>query len=215
MGICCAGSEYIFTDYNTAGRSVGFFFICILFCVAQIPYGMALSTFFTDEKLAGQVGLPLLFFPIVLFLLLAQRTASGLWGIYFVYWLPIMPTGVLLVKYTQVPKAHDIYDTNFFDVSSMSEPVAWVCLVLSIPLWLCIYYYLDCVIPNSYGIQLHPCFCFHKSPDQDRRATYQRKVDDEAANAKIYDEKDPILIDCLTKKFGSLIAVNNLKLSIR
>ena len=70
-----------------------------------------------------------------------------------------MPTGILLIKQLQVPTEQDLYHTNFFGVDDMSEVAAWVALTLNIPFWLGVYYYLDCVMPNSYGIQLHPCFC--------------------------------------------------------
>ena len=39
--------------------------------------------------------------------------------------------------------------------------------------------------------------------------------DEEEANVQIYDPNDPILINRLTKKFGSNTAVNELKISIK
>ena len=48
-----------------------------------------------------------------------------------------------------------------------------------------------------------------------RSISYQQKVDDEAVNAKIYDDNDPILVDALTKKFGNFTAVKDLKFSIK
>jgi len=129
--------------------------------------------------------------------------------------MPTFPACILTLWLCSLPEGQD-HGTNFFDVFAMNQTVAWICLVLNVPFWFAVYYYLDCVMPNSYGIQLHPCFCFRKGDEEtERRQTYNAKVDDEAVNAKIYDDNDPILIDSLTKKFGNFTAVKDLKFSIR
>lgn len=39
---------------------------------------------------------------------------------------------------------------------------AWLALVFSIPLYLGLYFYLDAIIPNEYGIAISCCFCLRR-----------------------------------------------------
>ena len=63
--------EYAF-PYNGFSRSIGFMIGAILFCIAQIPFAMALSTVFNDSKVGNQVGGLFIILPIVLFLQVSQ-----------------------------------------------------------------------------------------------------------------------------------------------
>jgi ABC-2 type transport system ATP-binding protein len=69
-------------------------------------------------------------------------------------------------------------------------------------------------MPNTYGVQRNPCFCFKKGG---RRNSYQgytamvQQQDDE----RILNKQDPIQIENLTKKFGDFKAVDNLSFSIK
>ena len=69
--------------------------------------------------------------------------------------------------------------------------------------------YLEQVMPNTYGIQKHPCFCCRKT----RKET--EFVNDIENPDKFFDKNDPIKLEKLTKKFGTFTAVNQLNLSIR
>lgn len=40
--------------------------------------------------------------------------------------------------------------------------LAWVMLFLNIPIHYGLYFYLDQIMPDTYGIRKHPCFCFRK-----------------------------------------------------
>ena len=73
------------------------------------------------------------------------------------YWLPVMPTSTLIVKLVTEPPATGWValtkpDLNLFDVGDLNTAATWISLVLNIPLWIAIYYYLDTVMPNTYGI---------------------------------------------------------------
>lgn len=98
---------------------------------------------------------------------------------------------------------------RLIDVSILNTYVCWGLAILNIPLWMGFYIYLDQVMPNTYGISKHPCFCCKKTP---RQKEFQN---DEENPDKFFDKNDPILIDRLTKKFGDFTAVNKLNLSIR
>lgn len=95
--------------------------------------------------------------------------------------------------------------------------VVWVILIGGLPVWYYIWLYLDAVMPSDYGVQKHPCFCCMRAgdhreilPDDEESALLNRVKHDD-----IYDERDPIRLDMLTKKFGSMKAVDNLEFSIR
>ena len=88
----------------------------------------------------------------------------------------------------------------------------FVILALNIPLWFFAYLYLDSVMPNTFGVQKHPCFCFQKRVRRNN-TVYEGTYDD--INSKIYDKNDPILLQSLTKRFGKFTAVNNLTMSIK
>lgn len=67
-------------------------------------------------------------------------------------------------------------------------------------------------MPSSFGIRKHPCFCCKKE-----KTNFEEFSNDIESNthAKIYDEKHPILIKNLTKKFGNFTAVDKLTYSIK
>ena len=127
--------------------------------MAQVPFCMALSTIFTDGKIANNIGSLLLIFPIVIFVnFLAMNDNSKYW-LYALNWIPVIPGCSLLVILSSTDKA--VFP--LYDLSWVSSPVMWISLILNIPLWFCIYFYLDQVMPSTYGVQKHPLFCFQKS----------------------------------------------------
>lgn len=106
--------------------------------------------------------------------------------------------------FTSVPGVPAIVDTSILNVY-----VCWAAAILNIPFWLIVYMYLEQVMPNTYGIQKHPCFCCRKT----RKET--EFVNDIENPDKFFDKNDPIKLEKLTKKFGTFTAVNQLNLSIR
>lgn len=45
----------------------------------------------------------------------------------------------------------------------LSIPLAWISLILNIPLYFGLYVYLDQILPNTFGIKKDCCFCLKKS----------------------------------------------------
>ena len=107
--------------------------------MAQVPFCMALSTMFTDGKIANNIGSLFLIFPIVIFVnFLAMNDNSKYW-LYALNWIPVIPGCSLLVILSSTDKA--VFP--LYDLSWVSSPVMWISLILNIPLWFCIYFYLD------------------------------------------------------------------------
>ena len=118
---------------------------------------MAISTMFTDSKVGNQVGGLLMVVPILIFIQIsALDNAPPL--IYLFSFLPVVPTCSILVQLSQD------YSIGFviFKLADINKAVMFTILVIDLVLWLFIYIYLDSVMPNAYGIQKHPCFCFKK-----------------------------------------------------
>jgi hypothetical protein len=59
--------------------------------VAQIPFTMALSTFFTDAKVANGIGGLIMAFPCIVFIQITQLSGDNAEFIYLLYWMPIYP----------------------------------------------------------------------------------------------------------------------------
>ena len=107
-----------------------------------------------------------------------------------------------------------LYDTSF-----VSPYLCWAAIVLSIPFWFLMYFYLDSVVPNTYGVQKHPLFCLRRANDVEERDTGDSTADEENPQRlrdqnKILNENDPIKIKKLTKVFGKFKAVDKLNLSV-
>ena len=66
-------------------------------------------------------------------------------------------------------------------------------LLISVPLWFCIYLYLDQVVPSEYGINRHPCFCLMRQRrDEEYQLDYANDLEGQGKNEKIFNESDPI-----------------------
>lgn len=76
MTVCCFGRIQLFPEPpvpidgvdSTNTRSIKFFFCAALFCIANIPFSMALSTLFTDSKVANSIGGLIVIIPICFYL---------------------------------------------------------------------------------------------------------------------------------------------------
>ena len=90
---------------------------------------MALTTFFSDTRLANQLGVLALFIPVCLVIIVYQKNPTLLWVL---YWLPHTPTIVI----TSIAM-----NVKTMDVVSLGP--AWVALVLNIPFYFGLYWYLD------------------------------------------------------------------------
>jgi hypothetical protein len=68
--------------------------------------------------------------------------------------LPQFPFGVLIVDY--------FTSSNAKLLLGLDPRVAWTALVLTVPLYCGLYFYLDQVVANEYGISKNCCFCLRK-----------------------------------------------------
>jgi len=134
------------------GSQIFPFLIAILiYSMAFIFFTMFLTTFFSDSRLATQIGSLALILPMAFFIAIYQNDQTML---PILYWLPHFPMSVILCNC-----AGTTLDTPL--------ALAWVMLVLNIPLHYGLYFYLDQIMPDTYGIRKHPCFCLRKKREQD------------------------------------------------
>lgn len=90
--------------------------------------------------------------------------------------------------------------------------VAWVALALATPVYICLYTYLDAVIPNAYGISESPMFCCRRKPQKVSETT-----DDhfKRGHSVVCLNSDSIIsIRNLSKHYGTLKAVDDLSLVV-
>jgi len=152
------GDNTMFPD-DPYGNCVKFGGAVILFALTQIPYCMALSTLFSDSKLANQIGGLLLLIPELIFLWLASQQDNSSKVMYALYWLPVMPACTI---FTSLSLNSSVIGFQMINKGVLNMPLAWTFLILNLPFWIMVYLYLDAIMPSEYGISKHPCFCFKK-----------------------------------------------------
>lgn len=154
------------------------FFGVIMFGLALMSLSMVLSTVFTDSKLSAQVGMFFILLPSSIFLFcISQRLqlvvqnqqSTGYQLFQLSYILPNFSFGIILLDFYIKGGPTTILD---LDVT-----VAWVSLVLIIPVYVALYIYLDAIMPNVYGIRQSCCFCLRK---QKVKHNYKDEDDEEA-----------------------------------
>lgn len=103
-------------------------------------------------------------------MVLIQIEGNAKYVMYAAYIFPVTPALIIFFKLfvSKVPNLPA--DTVIiFNVDYIDDYSPWFALVISIPLWLLFYMYLDQVTPSTYGVNRDPCFCC-KGP---------RNIDDE------------------------------------
>jgi hypothetical protein len=140
------------------GEALLFFISLIFYGLSMIFKSMALSTLFSDSKVAGQIGSLVLIAPMALFMYLFSLvlTHKNPNLMYIGYMIPYVPTMVIL--------------GNTLDVEPYVElnmAISWAALILSLPAYYGLYVYLDQVMPNTFGIRKSCCFCLRRRRDQD------------------------------------------------
>ena len=138
-----------------------------------------------------------------------QTSSTIKWLIYPLCLLPVTPPVVLLMRFSS---SKIFQEVQIFDMYYADPTLTTIMLFISVPLWFMIYMYLDTVVPSEYGINKHPCFCFRGNAEE---ADYEPLDLEADTTNEFYNSQDPIRFMKLTKKFGSLTAVDKLKLSIR
>ena len=162
-------NESVWGPVDTLSRSLQFWCCSLLFCCGQIPYAMAISSFFKDPKVANTIGGLLIILPIAFFLQLASVNDGSKYVMYLLFWLPIIPTCSILVKISGGIAIPGV--PSFFNIDFIPIELCWFFMVLNMFIWLFIYFYLDNVLPSEYGIQKHPCFCFRKALPRSEKYT--------------------------------------------
>lgn len=156
----------IFNDRNFFGpidthkKSFELTVCTILLYVSAIPFTMTLSTFFSDEKVANNIGSLLIVVPVLLLLQLLQTQSSTRLLIYPLLLLPVTSAGVLFIeiaKSSMIPASMQVFKT-FVPVW-----VAWTFLILATPIWYALYIYFEQIIPQQYGHRRHCCFCLQRN----------------------------------------------------
>jgi hypothetical protein len=150
--------------------------------------------------------------------------STNYWGIYFFYWIPIIPTCSLIVNLAD-PAPCQSFDTStgklayenpsncgLLKAHVIPDAISWSALILLIPFWFLAYMYFDSVIPNTYGIAKHPCFCFKKGNRVDKESLKKQLIYNDNS---VFNHNDPIRIEGLEKTFGKLKAVKDLTFSIK
>ena len=95
---------------------------------------MALSTLFTDSKVASQIGSLILIAPMALFMFLFSVVVktNDVRYMYCGYMVPFVPTMVILA---------DILNVEPYN--QLNIPATWAALIFSVPLYYGLYIYLD------------------------------------------------------------------------
>ena len=137
---------------DTQMRSFEFMIAVILMLVSNIPFSMALSTFFTDFKVANYVGSLVLNFPIYIFLNIIQWSGFGRNFLYLLNWIPVVPVCSIMTRLTRPNEGLVPSSLTAIKSDWIIEPVEWLFLISNIPFWLVMYIYLDNVMPNTYGV---------------------------------------------------------------
>lgn len=114
---------------------------------------LALSTLFSDSKVASQIGSLILLGPmsLLMYLFSIVLKTEDVRYMYIGYMMPFVPTMVIIGGTLRVSP----YD-------QLSMPIAWIALILSLPFYYGLYIYLDQIVPDTYGISRGCCFCLRR-----------------------------------------------------
>ena len=139
--------------FFTVADAVIFFVSLALYGLSMIFKALALSTLFSDSKVASQIGSLILLAPMSLLMYLSSivNKTGDVRYMYIGYLMPFVPTMAIIGETLNVSP----YD-------QLSMPIAWISLVLSLPLYYGLYIYMDQVVPDTYGISRGCCFCLRK-----------------------------------------------------
>ena len=92
---------------------------------------------------------------------------------YAAYIFPVTPALCIFLKlFVSKPPNMPADTVVIFNVDYIDDYSPWIALVLSVPLWLCFYMYLDQVTPSTYGVNRDPCFCCKGSRNIDNEEEY-------------------------------------------
>jgi len=129
-----------------------------MYCVSMIPYCMALSTFFSDPRLANLSAGLLLMVPQLFFLWLTSQSDGQKYFVYTLFLFPVVPACSIFVDLS-INRSPEALEYNLVNLDFISIPLCWAVLFLLIPFWLLVYLYLEQVMPSEWGVRKGMCFC--------------------------------------------------------
>jgi hypothetical protein len=192
-----------------------------VFGISMLCLALIMSTWFTDAKLASQIGPTIMILPTSISLLLLVEAALPLGHeqlarnvLPYLYFLPWFPFEVVILEC--------IYNGGVEFWLQMDVKVAVVAMCVQPIVFYLIYLYLDNVIPNSFGIAQSCFYCLRcrrrpANHDGETRLTDVNHSNTMEVNdgERDFNPEDPIRIMNLTKKFGKFTAVDKMTVSIK
>lgn len=122
----------------------------MLFGFGMILFSLCLSTIFSDSKISTQVGSLILLAPLAIFISLFNIDWANPVYLYYGYMLPFFPAVILTGACLGINLG-------------LNLTIAWVALIVSLPVYYAFYIYLDQIIPDTFGIAKSCCFCLKRS----------------------------------------------------
>ncbi|CAK55643.1 unnamed protein product (macronuclear) [Paramecium tetraurelia] len=211
-------------NYGFNIESYKIFLTYFLYSSTVLNFSLAMSTVFSSPKLANEVSTFVTILSILLTFLvfLSSIQSSSL----FYYCMSIFPQSSISFIYMGALKR------GFFNSQAISSayPLSNAALQLGIEsvLYFILFFYLDQVFPNEYGVSKHPLFFLqglfggskkNKLNDSLLDEDYTHTQNGDYSSA-IYHQKLNIQKKCtvsiknLTKKFGDFKAVDNLTIKL-
>lgn len=141
---------FMVLKYITGFNSILFLIVMLFQGVSFTFMSMAITTIFSDSKISVQMGSLILMLPLTLFIGLYNVDVDNPWRLYLGYWLPHFPCTVIVSKLSGV-------NVN------INMPVTWVTMIVLSPIYYGLYWYLEQVVPDTYGISKSCCFCLRSS----------------------------------------------------
>jgi ATP-binding cassette, subfamily A (ABC1), member 3 len=204
------------------GHPLEFFAAMILYGQSLVAMSMALSTLFTDSKVSGQIGTFIVLLPIAIFYLVIINCIVALLDTYILDGESSNQIQLLQIGYVFPHFSFGMIILDFFTaggatyIMGLKVIYAWIALVLTVPVYLGLYAYLDAVIPSTYGIHRHWLFCCRKSKQMELEEEEEAEVAQPANEEGLMPaEQAPIRLKKMTRKFGKFVAVDKLSLELK
>ncbi|CAD8050071.1 unnamed protein product [Paramecium sonneborni] len=207
------------------------FGLYFIYGISLIHYSMFLTTFFSKSKTANEITTLLLVVSLILpFFGFVEKFQST----FFFILISIFPQTCIALSYLSTQygafRTLSIVVNYYFSYETMA-----IQLVILSVLFLLLYFYLDAIIPNEYGIAKHPLFFLHFNKNEIEK----RKVDlenplmneqegnvasstynDDSSSAYYHEQrnylnmKPSVKIRQIVKKFGNFTAVDQVSLNL-
>lgn len=201
------------------------FIAVFVFGLSLLFLAQIMSTWFSDAKLASQLGPTIMVLPTSISLLILVEAAIptlpnhdlAISALPYLYFLPWFPFEVVILEC--------IYkDGVTLFLQGMEVKYAWWALCALPIVYYLIYLYLDKVIPNAFGIAQDCFFCLRcgrrRRNERETEVIKSSQLNNSESmcindGEKEFNQQDPIRIVELTKKFGNFKAVDKLTVSIK